>query len=155
MQSFTARMHLLMPARTFRLGIRWWSFLNNVIYTISVPSRSSAIAEGLRDASCQLKFANCHATVQKLLVRQVLKKSKLWSWRVTVGQCVINMCTQPWHDESLSLSYRCQTNRPRSSCGYHLYTDDLLWRNFLSPQCRNCSRDPDHAHLGNTDSSQD
>ena len=22
------------------------------------------------------------------------------------------------------------------SCGYHLYTDDLLWQNFLSPQCR-------------------
>ena len=35
------------------------------------------------------------------------------------------------------------------------YTDDLLWRNFLSPQCRNCSRDPDHAHSGNTHSSQD
>ena len=30
-------------------------------------------------------------------------------------------------------------------CIYHMYTDDLLWRNFLSPQCRNCSRDPDHA----------
>jgi len=35
-----------------------------------------------------------------------------------------------------------------------MYTDDLLWRNFLSPQCRNCSRDPGHAHLGNTHSSQ-
>jgi len=35
------------------------------------------------------------------------------------------------------------------------YTDDVLWRNFLSPQYRNCSRDPDHAHLGNTHSSQD
>jgi len=33
---------------------------------------------------------------------------------------------------------------------YHLYTDDLMWQNFLCPQCRNCSRDPDHAHLGNT-----
>jgi len=41
-------------------------------------------------------LANCHATVQKLLVRQVLNKSKLWSWRVKVGRCVINMCTQPW-----------------------------------------------------------
>ena len=30
-------------------------------------TRSSAIAEGPRDASCQLKFANCHTTVQKLL----------------------------------------------------------------------------------------
>jgi len=47
------------------------------------------------------------------------------------------------------------TNRRRSSRVYHLSTDDLLWRNFLSPQCRKCSRDPDHAHLGNTHSSQD
>ena len=31
-----------------------------------------------------------------------------------------------------------------------IHIDDLLWQNFLSPQCRNCSRDPDHAHLGNT-----
>ena len=44
-----------------------------------ISTRSSAIAEGPRDASCHLKFANCHATVQKLLVRQVLNKSKLWS----------------------------------------------------------------------------
>jgi len=29
---------------------------------------------------------------------QVRNKSKLWSWRVTVGQCVINMCSQPWRD---------------------------------------------------------
>jgi len=36
-------------------------------------------------------LANCHATVQKLLVRQVQNKSKLWSWRVTVRQCVINI----------------------------------------------------------------
>ena len=40
--------------------------------------------------------ANCHATVQKLLVRQVLNKSKLWSWRDKVGRCVINMCTPSW-----------------------------------------------------------
>ena len=26
-----------------------------------------------------------------------------------------------------------------------VYTDDLLLRNFLNPQCRNCSHDPDHA----------
>ena len=43
-------------------------------------------------------LASCHATVQKLLVRQVLNKSKLWSWRVTVARCVINTCTQPWRD---------------------------------------------------------
>ena len=101
-------------------------------------------------------LANCHATVQKLNVRQVLNKSKLWSCRVTVGQCVINMCTQPWRDRVASIVlWMLLNNRPRTSCGYHLYTDDLLWRNFLGPQCRNCSRDPDHAHLGNTHSSQD
>jgi len=45
-------------------------------------------------------------------------------------------------------------NKPTTfSCVYYLSTDDLLWRNFLSPQCRNCSRDPDHAHLGSTHSS--
>jgi len=43
-------------------------------------------------------LANFHATVEKLLVRQVLNKSKLWSWGVKVGRCVINMCTQPWRD---------------------------------------------------------
>ena len=90
---------------------------------------------------------------KKLLVRQVLNKATLWSWRVTVGQCVINMCTQPLRDRVASI-IRChkQTDYGRSN---HLYTDDLLWRNFLSSQCRNCSRDPDHAHLGNTHSSQD
>jgi len=47
-------------------------------------------------------LANCHTSVQKLLVRQILNKSKLWSWRVTVGKCVINMCTQPWPDRVAS-----------------------------------------------------
>jgi len=41
-------------------------------------------------------LANCDATVQKIIVRQVLNKSKLWSWRVKMGRCVINICTQPW-----------------------------------------------------------
>jgi len=38
-------------------------------------------------------------SAETILVREVLNKSKLCSWRVTVGQCVINMCTQPWRDE--------------------------------------------------------
>ena len=35
-------------------------------------------------------FANCHATVQKLLklIRQVLTKSMVWSWRFSRRQCV-------------------------------------------------------------------
>ena len=50
---------------------------------------------------------------------------------------------------------------PTTCCGEIFYkkvhnvqiAHDLLWRNFLSPR-RNCSRDPDHAHLGNTHSPQ-
>ena len=53
-------------------------------------TRSSAIAEGPRDASCQLKFANSNATVQKLLIRQVLTKSMVCSWRFSRRQCVID-----------------------------------------------------------------
>jgi len=92
-------------------------------------------------------LANRHATVQKLLVRQVLNISKLWSWRVKVGRCVMNMRTQPWR-ESLSLSYTC-----------HKQTDDgrVMYITCIPTTC--CgeifSRDPDHAHLGNTHSSQD
>ena len=70
------------------------------------------------------------------------------------------MCNKPVHSTmTRSSRFHCLIgviNKPTtSSCVYHLYTDDLLWRNFLSPQCRNCSRDPDHEHLGSTHSSQD
>ena len=33
-------------------------------------------------------LANCHATVQKLLIRQVLTESMVWSWRFSPRQCV-------------------------------------------------------------------
>ena len=101
-------------------------------------------------------LANCHATVQKLLIRQVLTKSMVWSWRFSRRQCVIdNVHSTMTRPSRLPLSQVSETNWRRSSCVYHLYTDDLLWRNFLSPRCRTCSRDPDHAHLGGTHSSQD
>jgi len=35
-------------------------------------------------------LANCPATVQKLLIRQVLTKSMAWSWRFSRRQCVID-----------------------------------------------------------------
>jgi len=35
-------------------------------------------------------LANCHATVQKLLIRQVLNKSMVRSWRFSRRQCVID-----------------------------------------------------------------
>jgi len=99
-------------------------------------------------------LASCHATVQKLLV---LDKSKLWSWRIKVGRCVINVHSTV----TRSSRFHCLIgviSKPTTvelCIAYHLYTDDLLWRNFLGPQYRNCSCDPDHAHLGNTHSSQD
>ena len=93
-------------------------------------------------------LANCHASVQKLLIRQVLTKSMVLSWRFSRRQCVINNVDSTMTRPSrLPLSQLSWTNRRRSSCVYHLYTDDLLWWNFLSPQGRNCSRDADHAQL--------
>jgi len=100
-------------------------------------------------------LANCDATVQKLLTWQVLTISMVWSWRFSRRQCVIDNVhsTVTWPSRFHCL--RCVINKPTTvSCVYHLSTDDLLWRNFLSPQCRNCSRDPDRAHLGSTHSSQ-
>ena len=38
-------------------------------------------------------FANYHATVQKILIRQVLTKPMVWSWRFSWRQCVINKPT--------------------------------------------------------------
>jgi len=38
-------------------------------------------------------LANYHATVQKILIRQVLAKPMVWSWRFSWRQCVINKRT--------------------------------------------------------------
>jgi len=38
-------------------------------------------------------LANYHATVRKLLIRQVLTKPMLWSWKFSWRQCVINKPT--------------------------------------------------------------
>jgi len=38
-------------------------------------------------------LANYHATVQKLLIRQVLTKPMVWSWKFSWRQCVINKLT--------------------------------------------------------------
>ena len=62
------------------------------------------------------------------------------------------MCTKPWRDRVGSHWVRCHKQTDDGRIVY-ITCDDLLWRNFLSPQCRNCSRDPDHAHLGSTHSS--
>ena len=98
-------------------------------------------------------LANCHETVQKLLVRQVLNKLKLWSWRVIVGQ--ITMRNKHAHSiMTRSSRFHCSIgviNKPTTdelwTSLYHLYTDDLLWRNFLSPHLRLWAMPPfDRAH---------
>ena len=73
------------------------------------------------------------------------------------GNAWSTMCTQPWRHRVGCHCLKChkQTDDVELCSLYHLSTDDLLWWNFLSPQCRNCSRDPDHAHIGSTHSSQD
>ena len=114
---------------------REWSF-KNLVQSLQRKQEAQLSPSDRAMRLVSSNLANYHATVQKLLIRQVLTKPMVWGWRFSWRQCVINkpttveLCISP-------------------------YTDDLLWRNFLSPQCRNCSRDPDHAHLGNTHSSQD
>jgi len=50
-------------------------------------------------------LANCHATVQKLLIRQVLTKSMVWSWRFNRRQCVTdNMHSTMTQSSQLPLS---------------------------------------------------
>ena len=98
-------------------------------------------------------LASCHATVQKLLVRQVLNKLKLWSWRVIVGR--ITMRNKHAHSiMTRSSRFHCSIGvikKPTTdelwTSWYHLYTDDLLWRNFLSPYLRSWAMPPfDRAH---------
>jgi len=71
---------------------------------------SSAIAERPRDASCQLKScqlprnsAETTCTTSPKQIEVMKLDSNFMCWRVTVRQCVINMCTQPWRDRVASI----------------------------------------------------
>ena len=68
-------------------------------------------------------LANCQATVQKLLIRQVVTKSMVWSWRFSREamrdrQCALN------HDAIESAAIVSSViNKPTTlSCVYHLST---------------------------------
>ena len=69
-------------------------------------------------------LANCHATVQKLLIRQVLTKSMVWSWRFSRRQCVIDNVHTTMTRPSRFHCLRCVINK--------LTTDDL----WISPAYR-------------------
>ena len=60
-------------------------------YTYIQEAQLSPSDRAMRLVSSNL--ANYHATVQKLLIRQVLTKPIVWSWRFSSWQCVINKPT--------------------------------------------------------------
>jgi len=84
----------------------------------SKQTRSSAIAEGPRDALCQLKSCQLPRNSAETTYRQVLTKSMVWSWRFSRRQCVIDnvhsTMTRPSRFHCLS----CVINKP---------TADDLW----------------------------
>jgi len=76
----------------------WESFSTNL------KTRSSAIAEGPRDASCQLKSCQLPRNSTET-TRQVLTKSMVWSWRFSRRQCAIeNVHSTMTRSSRLSLS---------------------------------------------------
>ena len=126
------------------------TFLLVQIAKLQNRTRSSAIAEGPHDASCQLKSCqlpcNSAETTYTTSPDQIDgMKLEIQSEAMRDRQC--RQCAHN-HDEIESAPIVSSViNKPTTlSCVYHLSTDDLLWRNFLSLQCRNCSRDPDHAY---------
>jgi len=92
-------------------------------------TRSSAITEGPRDASCQLtscQLPSNSAETSCTTSPEEIEVMKLEGYSGT-------MCNKHVHSTmTRSSRSHCPTgviNRRRASCGYHLYTDDLLWRN--------------------------
>jgi len=77
---------------------------------------------------------------------------KSWpNWWYEVGGLVggnvsWTMCTQPWRNQSAPIVSGVK-NKPTTVelCISPVYRRLAVAK--LSPQCRNCSRDPDHAHL--------
>ena len=124
------------------------------MYTATKTTRSSAIAKRPRDASCQLK--SCQLPCNSAETTCMTSPEQIEVMKIAVQ--LEAMCNKHVHSTRTRPShFHCLIgviNKPTTVefCISPVY---LLWRNFLSPQCRNCSRDRDHAHLGNTYSSQD
>ena len=79
-----------------------------ISWQIKLPhTRSSAIAEGPRDASFQLKSCQLSRKSAETTCTTSPEQIEVMELKGYSGQCVINMCTQPWAIESLPLSYKC------------------------------------------------
>ena len=108
--------------------------------------RSSAIAEGPRDASCQLKSCQLPRNSAETICSTNPEQIEVMKLERYSGP----MCNKRVHSTmTRSSRFHCLIvviNKPTTDGDVDItYTDDLLWRNFLSPQCRNCSREMRHA----------
>jgi len=71
----------------------WWFFQYSLLINSGVWKTQQEAQLSPSDRAMHLvssNLANCHATVQKLLIRQVLTKLMAWSWRFSRRQCVMN-----------------------------------------------------------------
>jgi len=111
------------------------------VESVQKKTRSSAIAQRPRNASCQLKSCQlprksaettCTTSPERIEVMQLEGYSK-------------TMCNKHVHSTmTRSSRFHCLvTSKPTMD---ELWISPAyMWRNFLSPQCRHFSRDPDHA----------
>ena len=117
-------------------------------------TRSSAIAEGPRDAACQLKSCQLLRNSAETTCTTSPEEIEVMKLESYSGP----MCNKHVHSTmTRSSRFHCHSligviNKPTTGelwISPVAYTDDLLWRNFLKSTSRNCSRDPDHAHVAN------
>ena len=124
--------------------------------SFAVLTRSSAIAEGPRGASYQLKSCQSPRNSAETTCTSP-EQIELMKLEGDNGP----MCNKHVHS---TMTRSSRFHRPigvKNKPTTHRVVDitcvptTLMWPNFPSPQSRNSSGDPDHAHLRNTHSSQD
>jgi len=81
---------LIRPPTKFHL-MKTFSPSRYNCWLVTQEAQLSPSNRAMRPVSSNL--ANYHATVQKLLIRPVLTKPMVWSWRFSWRQCVINKLT--------------------------------------------------------------
>ena len=130
--------------------------LNSCSCIYRALTTSSAIVEGPRDASCQLKSCKLPCNSAETTCTTSPEQIEVMKLEGYSGA----MCNKHVHST--------MTRSSRFHCPIGVInklTTDELWispvhrriavAKFSKYQCRNCSRDPYHAHLGNTHTSQD